>query len=91
VFGVLYGSTRKRAGSKTGDRRLITFTPYSSPFCSKVVIAVNLIQQCAKRFLDLQSKSVVNRRPSGLVRFSYKLSIFQIGGLVICGPEATRV
>ncbi len=78
-------------GSKTGDRRLITFTPHSSPFCSKVVIAVNLIRQRAKRFLDLQSKNVVNRRPSGLVRFSYKLSIFRIGGFVICGPEATRV
>jgi hypothetical protein len=44
-----------------------------------------------KTLLDSLQKSVVNRRASGLVRFSYKLSIFRIGGVVICGLEAVCV
>ena len=56
----------------------------------RLAFAVNL-DQGKKRFLDLQLKNVVNRRPSGLVRFSYKLSFFQIVGLVICGLEAIGV
>jgi hypothetical protein len=57
---------------------------------SKDAIFRNQIR-AGKRFLDSRFRDVVNRRASGLVRFSYKLSIFQIGGLVICRPEATRV
>jgi len=57
---------------------------------SKVAIVSNFIPT-RKRLLDSHLRDVVNRRASGLVRFSYKLAIFQIGGLVICRPEATRV
>jgi hypothetical protein len=44
-----------------------------------------------KTLLDSLQRYVLDKRASGLVRFSYKLSIFRIGGVVICGLEATRV
>jgi hypothetical protein len=80
-----------RTGYKTGDRRRTTLTADPPLVHSKVVATVNLAHRGKKRFLDLEFDCVVNRRASGLVRFSYKLSIFQIVGFVICGLEAAGV
>jgi hypothetical protein len=58
---------------------------------SKIVASFNTARVRRKRLLDSRIKNVVNRPASGLVRFSYKLSVFQIVGLVICRPETTGV
>jgi hypothetical protein len=58
---------------------------------SKILIASRAQRIRNKTLLDSLQKYVVNRRASGLVRFSYKLSIFRIGGVVICGLEAVCV
>jgi hypothetical protein len=73
------------------DWRRTTLTGDPPLAHSKVVATVNLAYRGKKRFLDLEFDCVVNRRASGLVRFSYKLSIFQIVGFVICGLEAAGV
>ena len=78
---------------KTGDWRPIT-SSVPPPLClshSKIATTFNPVHVRRKKILDCQPRGVVNRRASGLVRFSYKLSIFQIGSLVICGLEATGV
>lgn len=55
------------------------------------VVVTNPACLTEKRLLDSELGNVVNKPASGLVRFSYKLSVFQIVGLVLCHPEATGV
>jgi len=56
----------------------------------KFLVAARLVLG-NKTLLDSLQRYVLDKRASGLVRFSYKLSIFRIGGVVICGLEAARV
>jgi len=67
------------------------FTAAPTLLDSKIQLAARLGLTMNKTLLDSLQRYVVNKRASGLVRFSYKLSIFRIGGVVICGLEATRV
>jgi len=51
-----------------------------------------LISTCGdKRLLDYELRNMLHRRAAELVRFSYKLSVFQIAGFVLCHPEAAGV
>ena len=61
------------------------FSPVENCFC------LRSIRPRRKRLLDSRLENVVNKPASGLVRFSYKLSAFQMVGLVICRPETTGV
>ena len=71
-------------------QRLIMFLfPYH--FQSKIIVTFNTGCVGEKRLLDSQLENVVNKPASGLVRFSYKLSVFQIVGFVLCHPEAAGV
>jgi hypothetical protein len=58
---------------------------------SRILVAACPTLGGNKTLLDSLQRYVLDKRASGLVRFSYKLSIFRIGGVVICGLEATRV
>jgi hypothetical protein len=69
---------------------LIMFTGAPTLFRSEVLVAACLVPG-NKTLLDSLQRYVLDKRASGLVRFSYKLSIFRIGGVVICGLEAARV
>ncbi len=73
------------------EGKLIMFTVAPTLPDSKIPVAARLTLVGNKTLLDSLERYVVNKRASGLVRFSYKLSIFRIGGVVICGLEATRV
>jgi len=55
---------------------------------SEIGFDLNLPGSAKKRLLDSQLGNVVNRPASGLVRFSYKSSVFRIAGFVLCYPEA---
>lgn len=71
-------------------QRLIMFLfPYH--FQPKIIVTFNTVRVGEKRLLDSQLENVVNKPASGLVRFSYKLSVFQIVGFVLCHPEAAGV
>jgi len=71
-------------------QRLIMFLfPYH--FQPKIIVTFNTAGVGIKRLLDSQLENVVNKPASGLVRFSYKLSVFQIVGFVLCHPEAAGV
>ena len=63
--------------------------PYRSQ--SKIIVTFNTSRVGRKTLLDSQLENVVNKPASGLVRFSYKLSVFQIVGFVLCHPEAAGV
>ena len=69
---------------------LIMFTVAPTLFHRKLLVAACLVFG-NKTLLDSVQRYVLDKRASGLVRFSYKLSIFRIGGVVICGLEAARV
>jgi len=64
---------------------------FSYRFQSKILVTFNTVRVGEKRLLDSQLENVVNKPASGLVRFSYKLSVFQIVGFVLCHPEAAGV
>jgi hypothetical protein len=68
----------------------IIFTVTPALFHAKVLVAACLVLG-NKTLLDSLQRCVLDKRASGLVRFSYKLSIFRIGGVVICGLEAAHV
>ena len=71
-------------------QRLIMFLfPYH--FQPKVIVTFNTGCVGEKDYLTQKLENVVNKPASGLVRFSYKLSVFQIVGFVLCHPEAAGV
>ena len=71
-------------------QRLIMFLfPYG--FQPKIIVPFNTGRVGRKTLLDSELENVVNKPASGLVRFSYKLSVFQIVGFVLCHPEAAGV
>jgi len=64
---------------------------FPNRFQSKITVTFNTAGVGRKTLLDSQLENVVNKPASGLVRFSYKLSVFQIAGLVLGHPEAAGV
>jgi hypothetical protein len=58
---------------------------YLSSF--KIVVTFNSAGLRRKTLLDSNLENVVNKPASGLVRFSYKLSVFQIVGFGFAAPR----
>jgi hypothetical protein len=58
---------------------------YHSSF--KIVVTFNTARLRRKTLLDSSLENVVNKPASGLVRFSYKLSVFQIVGFGFAAPR----
>ena len=72
----------ERDESETHDDVLFQ---YLSSF--KIVVTFNTARLGRKTLLDSSLANVVNKPASGLVRFSYKLSVFQIVGFGFAAPR----